>query len=148
MSHLAGTGPLDELQRLMCVLPERDGGLGLPSHAEVAVGVHQGAWAASQPRINAVLGTDTEREAPSVQEVQAAATDLARGLVYSCLPPSLVAAKEEDGSFLGRKWLSVLPTQPVLHIQDERTGLVDSNSRRFRTRYRLDSFNMTVAKLL
>lgn len=144
-----------DLKRDLISLSVRDGGLGIPSHADLAQGLFQAAKEASRATLDQIQGnllppptpdppdgprsprgiggfqspsqaregsegpegTDPKEPRTPKEVFQGANKECLKRLL-AALPASQQAARLESASYLGRKWLGVLPTQKQLSIAD------------------------------
>jgi hypothetical protein len=111
----------------LIALPTREGGLGIPLHKELAPQLYQAAREASQPtleRIRAAATGDPPPRAPiaprgpTAKEVLIEANKARLGTFLQDLPTLYQQARLENASYLGRKWLGVLPTKKALSFAD------------------------------
>jgi len=107
-------------QRTMIAIPVRNGGLGIPNHAQLFETLYEAAFRASAPRITKIQPTFAFphfQSTLSAKETLIAVSDaLVRDL--QTLPAAYQKARLENTSFLGRQWLRVMPTQKHHLIAD------------------------------
>lgn len=131
-----GDKPPSNLNQDLIALPARDGGLGIPLHKELASGLYQAAREASRKTLDKIqsnllsnpsLGLEPDssiRQANltssklSAQEVLIKANRERLQRLERSLPNNLLQARLENASYLGCKWLRVLPTQKQLSFTD------------------------------
>ncbi|KAJ0133569.1 Regulatory protein LEU3 [Fusarium oxysporum f. sp. albedinis] len=106
----------------LIALPVREGGLGIPLHKELAAQLHQAAKEASEPTLEKIRKKppiDTgPRLGKTAQEVLKEANQARLQSFLQDLPTSYKQARLENTSYLGRKWLGVLPTKKDLSFTD------------------------------
>jgi hypothetical protein len=116
--------PAEDLQKVLIALPVRDGGLGLPLHAELADDLYKAARAASEDlilRIQPDVRARSQPPAPSAQKVLRNANSARLAALLPTLSLPQQRARLENASYLGRKWLQILPLQKPLVIADPET---------------------------
>lgn len=141
-----GDKPPSNLNQDLIALPARDGGLGIPLHKELAYGLYQAAREASKGTLDKIqrnllsnlslspgLSPDSSPgpslrparpnspDKPyklSAQEVLIKANKERLQRLEETLPNNQLRARLENASYLGRKWLRVLPTQKQLSFAD------------------------------
>jgi hypothetical protein len=129
-SEPLGYGDLDQD---LIALPIREGGLGIPLHAELAPGLYRAAKAAAEPILEQIrsqglgsglgfgLGLSNPRlgfPTQTAQEVAKNATAQRLQRLQLNWTPEQQRARLEGSSYLGRLWLRVLPTQKPLSLAD------------------------------
>jgi hypothetical protein len=105
--------------RSLISLPERKGGLGIPLHQELSIGLYQAAKEAALKTLYRIYSFfQAPFSPPSSQEPQKTAQEVLEeankeklDTFLQDLPSSYKQARLENASYLGRKWLGVLPTQ-------------------------------------
>jgi len=111
----------------LIALPTREGGLGIPLHKELAAQLYQAAIRASQPTLAKIRATATgdpppiapiATEGPTAKEVLITANKARLETFLQDLPTLYQQARLENASYLGRKWLGVLPTKKALSFAD------------------------------
>lgn len=117
----------------LIALPVREGGLGIPLHKDLAHELFQAAQEASQPTLDLIRkplapqptldpGQPTldpqPRPGKTAQQVLREANKARLAGFLEDLPASYRHARLENASYLGRKWLGVLPTQKALSFTD------------------------------
>ena len=115
-----------DLHKGLITLPVREGGLGIPSHARLAVKLYKAAKHAGKPLLELISpGTFTEFELVSTvlsaKEVLAEENSAQLQAVTEKLSISQQKARIENASYLGRRWLQILPTQKQHLIADPNT---------------------------
>jgi hypothetical protein len=122
-----------EINQDLISLPLREGGLGIPLHKELARGLFLAAKEASQATLDRILRNPLASPSPSppsspstslktpklsAQEVLKEATRAKLERTLGSLSASQKGARLENASYLGRKWLGVLPSQKQLSLAD------------------------------
>jgi hypothetical protein len=112
----------------LIAIPVREGGLGIPLYKDLARNLFQAAREASEPvleKIRASLQlpyTFSRDPSPKIrktaQEVLKATNRARLACFLETCPTSYKQARLENASYLGRKWLSVLPTRKDLSFAD------------------------------
>ena len=115
----------------LIALPVREGGLGIPLHKDLAHELFLAAREASQPTLGLIrkpLAQPTldqsqpnqgqPRLGKTAQQVLKEANKARLAGFLEDLPASYRHARLENASYLGRKWLGVLPTQKALSFTD------------------------------
>ena len=106
----------------LIALPVREGGLGIPLHKELAAQLHQAAIEASEPILEKIRKKPPidigPRLGKTAQEVLKEANQARLQSFLQDLPTSYKQARLENTSYLGRKWLGVLPTKKDLSFAD------------------------------
>lgn len=100
------------VRKALIELPDREGGLGMPSHADLAAGLYTAARAASRPLLEQVAPAIFAAEdppSPTAREVLDA-LNKANAARLEGLPTGALKGKLESASFLGRQWIRALPT--------------------------------------
>jgi hypothetical protein len=139
LQDLASRGPGDrspDIPRELVGLPAREGGFGIPIHMDLAQGLYQAAKDAARGTISAIAplslaspapGPSAQLEGsnpsavPTAQEVLANHNKEHLESLKATLHPSQLRALQENTSYLGRKWLQVLPTQKTYAFADLET---------------------------
>ncbi|QPC57770.1 hypothetical protein HYE67_000001 [Fusarium culmorum] len=116
-----------EPNQALIALPTREGGLGIPLHKELAPQLYQAAIRASQPTLAKIRAAATGDpppiapiaiEGPTAKEVLIEANKARLETFLQDLPTLYQQARLENASYLGRKWLGVLPTKKTLSFAD------------------------------
>ena len=112
------------------------GGLGIPLHADTCSDIYQAAKAAAEPIIQRIMGAFSADQTDSPTFTRASSLDSAANscqtpqevlkqaqqkrlaLILGQLPTAAKGLMLENASYLGRKWLQVLPTQKHLTFAD------------------------------
>jgi hypothetical protein len=121
----------------LIALPVREGGLGIPLHKDLAHELFLAAREASQPTLDLIQkplapqptldqsqpnqsqpNQGQPRLAKTAQQVLKEANKARLAGFLEDLPASYRHARLENASYLGRKWLGVLPTQKALSFTD------------------------------
>ncbi|TVY65851.1 hypothetical protein Focb16_v011371 [Fusarium oxysporum f. sp. cubense] len=116
-------------------LPVREGGLGLPLHKELAQGLYQAAKETAKKILTGITSFFTSYPSLSTLEAQNPSQDqgkLAKEVFKELneakletflqdLPIPYKQARLENASYLGRKWLRVLPIQKPHFFTDSET---------------------------
>ena len=126
---------LQPLQKDLIALPAREGGLGIPTQRELAWDTYKAAREASLPKIQEIRGplgqedpisqasriprTPEEGTPLTPKEVLVQATQARLQRVRDLLPTEKQRARLENSAYLGRKWLSILPTAKNLILADQ-----------------------------
>lgn len=114
-------------------LPTREGGLGLPLHKELAAELYLAAQSASMPTLEKIRAyfspSSSSYRAKAIASLLEAPIKTAKDVLIEAnkaklerylqdLPYTYKAARLENASYLGRKWLGVLPTKKDLSFAD------------------------------
>ena len=116
-------------------LPVREGGLGLPLHKELAQGLYQAAKETAKKILIGITGFFTSHPSLSTSEAQNPSQDQGKSAkevfkelneakletFLQDLPTPYKQARLENASYLGRKWLRVLPIQKPHSFTDSET---------------------------
>ena len=95
-------------------LPMREGGLGIPNHAQLMTGLYNAAYIAAKPLIQNIqpsfhfVSTSTQE---SAKETLKSANRVSLTALHKSLRPDQMKAWLENTSYLGRQWLRVFPTE-------------------------------------
>ncbi|PTD05366.1 hypothetical protein FCULG_00000001, partial [Fusarium culmorum] len=112
-----------EPNQALIALPTREGGLGIPLHEELALQLYQAAMRASQPTIAKIrrqlqgippYSSYSDRRTYRKREANKARLET----FLQDLPTLYQQARLENASYLGRKWLGVLPIKKTLSFAD------------------------------
>lgn len=134
LQDLASRGPGDhslDIPRELIGLPAREGGFGIPIHMDLAPGLYQAAKEAARGIISQIAPLSVANPAPgpyvegtgpsavpTAQEVLANHNKEHLESLQASLQPPQLRSLQENASYLGRKWLQVLPTQKSLLFAD------------------------------
>ena len=101
-------------QRNLIAIPVREGGLGIPNHAQLFEPLYDAAYRACTPQLIQLQPGFTPQ--PTLKTLNAKETLIAESdrllqRLKNATPATKLNARLENASFLGRQWLRVLPTQ-------------------------------------
>jgi hypothetical protein len=119
------TPPLD-LRVDLIAIPTRDGGLGIPRHAQLALGLYEAARDASAGLLATLQPTLRPREPPDrptlrPRDVLKAQNQENLQALLQSLPLAQQRSRLENASYLGRQWLRVLPLSKQQTLADPET---------------------------
>jgi hypothetical protein len=112
----------------LIAIPVREGGLGIPLYKDLAKNLFQAAREASEPVLEKIRASlqlpyifsrdPSPKIRKTAQEVLKATNRARLACFLETCPTSYQQARLENASYLGRKWLSVLPTRKDLSFAD------------------------------